>query len=194
MSTTLFEFQFTATCYRNDKPFVARIQWDAAKKTLVRHYFPLEMKPSGRFYATATCTFTAAAGDIIETNRGRSKDREFRSFNLVAPTGYLILVAISDEVNDVMSVMNYLAGTASVSELAKGRWSFHAVTSDWKGTAMATGRPAQATASQDVFLKTLTDSQRALELELSQVRALINDKPVTPATKARSRQSKFGPV
>lgn len=190
----LFQFQFTATCYRNDKPFVARIQWDPVKSTILRHCFPLEIKPSGRFYATVTSTFTVAPGDIIETSRGRSKDREFRSFNLVAPTGYLILVAISDEVHDVMAVMNYLAGKASVTGLAKGRWLFESVTSDWKGTPLSTTGPAQATSSQELFLKTLNDRQRALESELSQVRALINDKPVTAAPKARARQSKPRPA
>ena len=103
MTTAMtFRFRFTATSLRNDRLFVARVTWDPIRKSLNRDFFPLDTTPTGRFYAHNECVFTASVGEIIETSRGRSKTREFRSFNLVAPTGYLIMVCMCDEMNDVI--------------------------------------------------------------------------------------------
>ena len=132
-SPTRFTFTFHATVFRKDPAFVARVTWDFTQQKIHREHAPLERKPKGRFHAQVTGTFTASVGDIIEAQRGRTKERDSRAFFLVAPSGTLILVAFADELDDVIRVGNYLAGRLAVEELGKGGWVFDKVRSDWKG-------------------------------------------------------------
>jgi hypothetical protein len=58
MTTAMtFRFRFTATSFRNDRLFVARVTWDPSKKSLNRDFFPLDTTPTGRFYAHNECVF-----------------------------------------------------------------------------------------------------------------------------------------
>jgi hypothetical protein len=127
---------------------------------------------------TTSVCFTANVGEIIETSRGRSKTREFRSFNLVAPTGYLIMVCMCDEMNDVMPVMSYLAGAGTIDHIAKGRWSFHTVTSEWKGELVTPGDtiPINTNGTPKSYKEQLQARMQSLESELSQVSALLKDR------------------
>ena len=128
-----FRFEFRTQCERKDRPFVARVTWDTEAKSLARGFYAIQITPVGRFGAVGECTFDAAIGDIVEVKRGETKDREYRGFYLVVPTGYLILVAIADEVDDALKVVQYVAGQASPQDLAKGHWRFESAESSWKG-------------------------------------------------------------
>jgi hypothetical protein len=112
---------------------VARVTWDTEAKSLARGFYAIQITPVGRFGAVGECTFDAAIGDIVEVKRGETKDREYRGFYLVVPRGYLILVAIADEVDDALKVVQYVAGQASPQDLAKGHWRFESAESSWKG-------------------------------------------------------------
>jgi hypothetical protein len=193
MTTAMtFRFRFTATSFRNDRPFVAHVTWDTSKKTLRRDFFPIDTTPTGRFYAHNECVFTANVGEIIETSRGQSKTREFRSFNLVAPTGYLIMVCMCDEMNDVMPVMSYLAGAGTIDHIAKGRWSFHTVTSEWKGELATPGDtiPINTNGTPKSYKEQLQARMQSLESELSQVSALLNDQHGATVKRGRTKQGK----
>ena len=191
-TATTYRFRFTATSIRNDRPFVARVTWDKSKKTLKRDFFPTETTPTGRFYAHNECVFTANVGEIIETSRGRSKTREFRSFNLVAPTGYLIMVCMCDEMNDVMPVMSYLAGAGTIDQIAKGRWSFHTVTSEWKGELVTPGdtMPIHTNGTPKSYKEQLQERMQSLGSELSQVSALLKDTHGATVKRGRTKQGK----
>ncbi|MBA5867288.1 MAG: hypothetical protein GDA67_11415 [Nitrospira sp. CR1.3] len=141
-SPTRFAFTFHATVFRKDPAFVARVTWDFTQQKIHREHAPLERKPKGRFHAEVTGTFIASVGDIIEAQRGRTKERDSRAFFLVAPSGTLILVAFADELDDVIRVGNYLAGRLAVEDLGKGGWVFDKVRSDWNGEPVS-GEPQQ---------------------------------------------------
>ena len=132
-SPCIFRFEFRTQCERKDRPFVARVTWDTEAKSLARGFYAIQITPVGRFGAVGECTFDAAIGDIVEVKRGETKDREYRGFYLVVPRGYLILVAIADEVDDALKVVQYVAGQASPQDLAKGHWRFESAESSWKG-------------------------------------------------------------
>ena len=191
-ATTTFRFRFTATSVRNDRPFVARVTWDARKNTLKRDFFRTDTTPAGRLYAHHECVFTANVGEIIETSRGRGKTREFRTYNLVAPTGYLIMVCMCDEMNDVMPVMSYLAGAGTIEQIAKGRWSFHTVTSEWKGERVAPGETMSINTNGTPTSDTgqLQERMQSLESELSQMSAVLNDQHSATVTRRRMKQGK----
>ena len=138
-SPTRFVFTFHATVLRKDPAFVARVTWDFTQQMIHREPVPVERKPKGRFHAEVSGAFTASVGDIIEAQRGRTKDRDSRAFFLVAPSGTLILVAFADELDDVIRVGNYLAGRLAVEDLGKGGWVFDKVRSDWKGNPVGAG-------------------------------------------------------
>jgi len=139
-SPTRFQFSFHATVFRNDPAFIARVTWDFTQQRIHREAFPVERKPKGRFHVEVTGEFIASVGDIIEAQRGRTKERDSRAFFLVAPSGTLILVAFADELDDVLRVGNYLAGRLAVEDLGKGGWVFDKVRSDWKGEPVS-GEP-----------------------------------------------------
>ncbi|MCS6328062.1 MAG: hypothetical protein H8K06_13380 [Nitrospira sp.] len=136
-----FRFEFRTQCERKDRPFVARVTWDTETKSLARGFYAIQITPVGRFGAIGACAFDAAVGDIVEVKRGEAKDREYRGFYLVVPKGYLILVAIADEVDDALKVVQYVAGQASSQDLAKGHWRFETATSSWKGRPVPTDQP-----------------------------------------------------
>ena len=191
-TTTTFRFRFTATSVRNDRPFVARVTWDARKNTLMRDFFRIDTTPTGRLYAHHECVFTATVGEIIETSRGRGKTREFRTFNLVAPTGYLIMVCMCDEMNDVMPVMSYLAGAGTIEQIAKGRWSFHIVTSEWQGERVTPGETMSVNTNGTPTSDSGQFQERiqSLESELSQMSAVLNDQHGATVTPRRTKQGK----
>lgn len=188
MTPSTFEFHFTTTCARNSQPYVAHVTWNASREGFDRTFFPMTITPTGRFDETATCTFHAASGDIIETRRGRSKKRDFRSFNLVAPSGHLIMLSMSDDITEIMGIMDYLAGNVPANQLSKGRWDFRTVTSDWPGTPLKASATADSTMT---YAQHLQQAERTLAQKLSQVRALILDQPTPPTPKA-SKKSKTG--
>jgi len=136
-----FRFDFRTQCERKDRPFVARVTWDSETKSLARGFYAIQITPVGRFGAIGACVFDAAVGDIVEVKRGETRDREYRGFYLVVPRGYLILVAIADEVDDAIKVVQYVAGQASSQDLAKGHWRFETAASSWKGRPVPTDQP-----------------------------------------------------
>ena len=136
-----FRFEFRTQCERKDRPFVARVTWDTEAKSLARGFYAIQITPVGRFGAVVECTFDAAIGDIVEVKRGETKDREYRGFYLVVPRGYLILVAIADEVDDALKVVQYVAGQASPQDLAQGHWRFETAESSWKGRPVPVDQP-----------------------------------------------------
>ena len=140
-SPCIFRFEFRTQCERKDRPFVARVTWDTETKSLARGFYAIQITPVGRFGAVGECTFDAAVGDIVEVKRGETKDREYRGFYLVVPKGYLILVAIADEVDDALKVVQYVAGQASPQDLAKGHWRFESAASSWKGRTAPVDQP-----------------------------------------------------
>ena len=140
-SPCIFRFEFRTQCERKDRPFVARVTWDTETKSLARGFCAIQSTPVGRFGAVGECTFDAAVGDIVEVKRGETKDREYRGFYLVVPKGYLILVAIADEVDDALKVVQYVAGQASPQDLAKGHWRFESAASSWKGRTAPVDQP-----------------------------------------------------
>ena len=140
-SPCIFRFEFRTQCERKDRPFVARVTWDTEAKSLARGFYAIQITPVGRFGAVGECTFDAAIGDIVEVKRGETKDREYRGFYLVVPRGYLILVAIADEVDDALKVVQYVAGQASPQDLAKGHWRFESAASSWKGRTAPVDQP-----------------------------------------------------
>ena len=183
MTLPMFEFHFTTTCTRNSQPFVAHVTWNATKEGFERTFFPISMTPTGRFEETAKCTFTAAVGDIIETRRGQSKTRDFRSFNLVAPSGYLIMLGMADDITEVMGIMEYLAGTIPPDQLSKGRWNFRTVTSDWRGALRPPSAGHTGAHGTTDYVQHLQHAEQTLARQLSHVRALIQDQPTPPAAK-----------
>lgn len=188
MSLPVFEFTFTTTCTRNSQPFVALVTWHATKKAFDRTFFPITITPTGRFEETAKCTFTAAGGDIIETRRGQSKKRDFRSFNLVAPSGYLIMLGMADDIAEIMGIMEYLAGTIPPDQLSKGRWNFRTVTSDWRGTPLPASAGQHSAHGIMDYHQHLQHTEETLTRQLSHVRALIQDQPTPPAAKPPNRK------
>ncbi len=190
MSLPAFEFHFTTTCTRNSQPFVARVIWNPTKGGFDRTFFPMSITPIGRFDEIAKCTFTAAVGDMIETRRGQSKKRDFRSFNLVSPAGYLIMLGMADDVTEVMRIMEYLAGTIAADQLSQGRWNFRTVTSDWRGTLLPVSAEAHTTNGTLSYVQHLQETEQTLTRQLTQVRALMHDQPTPPP--AHTPKSKSG--
>lgn len=171
MTSTRFTFHFYVTCTRKTKPYVARIQWNAATQKITREPFPTQHSPFGRSEEIAECYFTVSVGEIIETCRGGNKKRQYRALYLVAPTGYLIMLAMADEANDVLRIMEYLDGKMTASELSQGRWQFETVTSEWRG---APEHNAAAPATRP-YMDILKDQAAQLQARLSKVNALIHD-------------------
>ncbi|MDP3597507.1 MAG: hypothetical protein Q8S75_10985 [Nitrospirota bacterium] len=180
MRLARYAFQFSTTCTRNSQPFVAHVTWNPTKAGFDRTYFPISITPTGRFEESAKCTFPAAIGDIIETRRGQSKSRDFRSFNLVSATGYLIMLGMADDVTEIMSIMEYLAGKIIPDQLSKGRWNFCTVTSDWRGTPLPSPNEHQEADLRTNFAEHLQGIEDTLTRQLSQVRALKHDQPAPP--------------
>lgn len=183
MIPQLFQFDFATICTRNSQPFVASVTWNATKKSVDRQYFPITITPTGRFEESAQSTFTASVGQIIETRRGKSRSRDFRSFNLVAPTGYLIMLGMADDITEVMSIMEYLAGHIPADHLSHGRWKFETVTSDWKGSLVPTVTHDGNGTGPTQYQQQLQQTQTRLEEQLSHVRALIQDQPIPTSPK-----------
>lgn len=180
MKPARYEFQFVTTCTRNSQPFVAHVTWNPTKAGFDRTYFPITITPTGRFDELAKCTFSAAVGDIIETRRGQSKTRDFRSFNLVSATGYLIMLGMADDLTEIMGIMEYLAGTIVPDQLSKGRWNFCTVTSDWRGTPFPVSDKHHAPHPAADYAQQLQRTEDTLSRQLSQVRALKQDLPTPP--------------
>lgn len=182
MTVGRFTFHFYVTCKRNSKPYVARIQWNAAEQKIHRTKFEPTITPLRSTEEIAECYFTVSVGDVVETNRGRHKQRDYRAFYLVAPTGYLILLALADEAHELVRIMEYLDGKITATELSRGRWLFETVTGEWRG-APEQGPPIQKQNPLDM----LKDQATELQARLNKVNALIQDhqSPPPPTTQTK---------
>jgi hypothetical protein len=135
MTTTAFRFSFSAESNPQQAiPFVARLSWNPVTRRVGRTLVALPRQDVSPLLIRIAGEFEASPGEIIEARKGvlkrRGRETDLRAWYLVAPTGYLVLVAEADHTEAQRRVERYLAGSASVHTL--GTWSLAHVTSAWR--------------------------------------------------------------
>lgn len=135
MTTPAFRFAFSAESNpQHAIPFVARLSWNAATARVERTVLPIPRSDVSPTLIRVTGEFEANPGEIIEARKGllkrRGRETDLRAWYLVAPTGYLILVAEADNMAAQRRVERYLRGDAAMQSL--GTWSLARVTSPWR--------------------------------------------------------------
>ena len=144
-------------------------------------FYAIQITPVGRFGAVGECTFDAAVGDIVEVKRGETKTGNIAASILVVPKGYLILVAIADEVDDALKVVQYVAGQASPQDLAKGHWRFESAASSWKGRTAPVDQPRMEPHPRDLWRSCHRSRSDRLKSRESQLPPHLEAAPLVPS-------------
>jgi|LNFM01.1.fsa_nt_gb hypothetical protein len=130
-TTIPFIFIFDTTCTsENTIPYAAKLIWNPGLQRVEHHMFPLLRTPP-RVHGH----IEAHPLDILEFRLGQIKRKkrtiECGSWHIVAPLGYLVMLADAEEPEAYQRIQQHLAGTLPLHILIQDRFHIDSATSNW---------------------------------------------------------------